>query len=43
MFVRKKKNKSGSFSIIIVDKSGGKYKELHTIGVCKTQQDANGI
>jgi hypothetical protein len=39
MFIRKKKNRSGSLSIIIVDKSSGKYKELHTVGVCKTQEE----
>lgn len=32
MFVRKKKNKSGSISIQIVDKSTGKYKVIKTIG-----------
>jgi transposase len=33
MFVRKKKNKSGSTSIVVVDKSGGQFKELKTLGV----------
>jgi hypothetical protein len=32
MFVRKRKNKSGSTSIVIVDKPNGKFKELTTIG-----------
>jgi hypothetical protein len=32
MFVKKKKNKSGSTSIQIIDKSLGKYKVLRTIG-----------
>lgn len=32
MFIRKRKNKSGSTSIVIVDKSGGRFKELTTIG-----------
>jgi hypothetical protein len=32
MFVRKKKNKSGIVSIQIIDKSGGKYKLVKTIG-----------
>ena len=32
MFVRKKKNKSGVFSIQVIDKSSGKYKMLKTIG-----------
>lgn len=33
MFVRKKKNRSGTTSVVVVDKHGGKFKELHTIGV----------
>lgn len=32
MFIRKKKNGSGSISIQIIDKSAGKYKVLKTIG-----------
>ncbi|WP_418893566.1 IS1634 family transposase [Limibacterium fermenti] len=33
MFIRKRKNKSGTTSVVVVDKSGGKFKELVTIGV----------
>ena len=33
MFVRKKKNRSGSTSVVVVDKSRGKFRELQTIGV----------
>jgi hypothetical protein len=33
MYVRKKKNRSGSTSVVIVDKSSGKIKYLATIGV----------
>jgi len=33
MFIRKKKNRSGSTSVVVVDKSGGKFRELRTIGV----------
>ncbi len=32
MYIRKKKNKSGSISIQIIDKSTGKYKVIKTIG-----------
>jgi transposase len=32
MFIRLKKNKSGVISVQIIDKSGGKYRMLHTIG-----------
>jgi transposase len=33
MFIRKKKNRSGTTSIVVIDKSGGHYRELKTIGV----------
>jgi transposase len=33
MFIRKKKNRSGSVSIVVVDKSGHKYREKQTIGI----------
>ena len=33
MFVRKKKNRSGTTSVVVVDKHGGKFKELCTIGM----------
>ena len=35
MFVRKKKNKSGSISIQIIDKSTGRYRVVKTIGSTK--------
>ena len=33
IFVHKKRNRSGSTSVVIVDKHGGKFKELHTISI----------
>lgn len=33
MFVRRKNNRSGTTSVVVVDKHGGKFKELHTVGV----------
>lgn len=39
MFVRKKKNRSGSTSIVVVDKHGGKFKELHTVGVAMKDEE----
>jgi hypothetical protein len=33
MFVRKKKNRSGSTSVVVVDKRGGCFREVKTIGV----------
>ena len=39
MFLRKKKNKSGSVSIQIISKSRGKYNVVKTIGSGKTEQE----
>ena len=39
MFLRKKKNKSGSVSVQIISKSTGKYKVLKTIGCGHTEQE----
>ena len=36
MFIRKRKNPSGSISIQIIDKSNGKYKVVETIA-CKNR------
>jgi hypothetical protein len=33
MFVRKKKNRSGSVSVVIVSKERGKFRELQMVGV----------
>jgi len=33
MFIRKKKNRSGTTSIVVVDKSRGYFRELTTIGI----------
>ena len=37
VFIRKKKNKSGKISIQIIDKSGGKYKVVKTLG-CSSEK-----
>ena len=39
MFVRKKKNKSGTLSIQIISKSKGRYKVIKTIGCAKTKRE----
>jgi len=39
MYVRKKSNRSGSTSVVIVDKSTGKTRYLKTIGVSSDQQE----
>lgn len=38
MFIRKKKNKSGSISIQIIDKSSGKYELIKTIGCADNEK-----
>jgi len=35
MFVRKKKNRSGTTSVVVINKDRGVFKELVTIGVSK--------
>ena len=43
MFIRKKKNRSGTVSVVVVDKSYGKFKELTTIGVAKDEEEASNL
>lgn len=43
MFLRKKKNKSGSVSIQIIDKSSGKYKLIKTIGSSADKQSIKNL
>lgn len=38
MFIRKKKNRSGSTSVVVVDKSEGRFRELKTIGVSSDEK-----
>ena len=38
MFVRKKRNRSGTTSIVVVDKSGCRFRELKTIGVSSEEK-----
>ena len=40
MYLRRKRNRSGSVSIVIVDKSGGSYREIKVIG---TSSDADEL
>lgn len=43
MFVRKKKNRSGTTSIVVVDKHGGKFKELYTVGIAHDENEINSL
>ena len=39
MHVRLKKNRSSSISVVVIDKSSGRYKELHTVGIAKEDSE----
>ena len=39
MFVRKRRNRSGTTSVVVVDKSSGRFKELTTIGEASTSEE----
>ena len=43
MFVRKKKNRSGSVSIVVVDKSRGRFREVRQFGVAHTEAEADAL
>ena len=43
MFLRKKKNHSGSISIQIISKVGGKYRVIKTIGSGRTEKEIEGL
>jgi hypothetical protein len=43
MFVRKKKNRSGSVSVVVVDKSHGRFSEIRQFGVAHTEAEADAL
>uniref|UniRef100_UPI00402A2DCE hypothetical protein n=1 Tax=Prevotella sp. TaxID=59823 RepID=UPI00402A2DCE len=43
MFVRKKKYPSGNIGVIVVEKIGGKMKELATIGVAYNEDEIENL
>lgn len=43
MFVRKKKNRSGTTNVVVVDKHGGKFKELFTIGIGHSDEEIDAL
>ena len=43
MFVRKKKNKSGSTTVVIIDKSRGNFKPVKTIGTSSNADVINNL
>ena len=43
MFIRKKKNRSGSTSVVVVDKTRGGFRELVTIGVSSDSSEIESL
>lgn len=43
MFVRKKKNRSGTISVVVVDKSGGRFREIKKFGVAASVSEADAL
>ena len=43
MFVKRKKNRSGTVSLVVAEKIKGAYKELHTVGISKGQKDVEDL
>lgn len=43
VFTRRKHNRSGSISVVIVDKSEGRFKEIHSIGVAHGEKEAEDL
>lgn len=41
MFPRKKRNRTGTISVVVVDKSRGGFKEVKNFGVAKTEAEAD--
>ena len=41
MFVRKKKNRAGTISVVVIDKGSGKYKEIKNFGFVSTEREAD--
>lgn len=41
MFVRKKKNRTGTISVVVVDKSRGRFKEIKNFGVVSSDSEAD--
>lgn len=40
MFTRRKHNRSGTISVVVVDKSGGNFKEVHRVGIAHNEDEA---
>ena len=43
MFIRNKKNRSGSTSVVVVNKINGRYKEIKNFGTVSTEEDIQSL
>ena len=43
MYVRKKKNRSGTISVVVVSKSSGKYEEIKSFGTADSIEDTENL
>lgn len=43
MFIKRKKNRSGSTSIVVGEKIKGTYRELTTIGIARSEEEITGL
>ena len=43
MFPHKKKNRTSTISVVVVDKSRGGFKEVKSFGVAKTEEEADRL
>ena len=43
MFVKRKKNRSGTTSIVVAEKNSGIYKELATIGIARSPEEVSTL
>lgn len=43
MFIKRKKNRSGTVSIVVAEKISGCYKELATIGIARNQEEIDSL
>ena len=43
MYVRKKHNRSGTTSVVVVSKASGKYKEIKSFGASSSEEDIESL
>lgn len=43
MFIKRKKNRSGTISIVVAEKKSGRYSELATIGIARNEDEVGAL